>query len=197
MSPMLHNTMLARTGVGFQAACDQTPQHDQFPTSNYSLLRGNLYNVFLGPEHTESHVAQWTRRRACDHPVSRSNPDIGYISWNSPLACGACTSIRFQYVLAQGGCLKKLTDLIMIYFILPKQPTNLQASFRIVQLVKRQASACKVVGSIPAQTTDFFGFLFLFPKKRYMRAFSQPETTNQPVVIFVIMRSEKNKNQPS
>ena len=85
----------------------------------------------------------------------------------------------------------------MIYFILPKQPTNLQASFRIVQLVKRQASDRKVVGSIPAQTTGFFGFLFLFPKKKYVRAFSQPETTNQPVAIFSMGRSEKNKNQPS
>ena len=33
--------------------------------------------VFLGREHTESYMAQWIRRRACDHLVSRSNPDIG------------------------------------------------------------------------------------------------------------------------
>ena len=81
----------------------------------------------------------------------------------------------------------------MIYFILPKQPINLQTSIRIVQLVTRQASDRKVVGSIPAQTTGFFGFLFLFPKKEYVRAFSQPETTIQPVDIFGIMRSEIRK----
>jgi hypothetical protein len=95
--------------------------------------------------------------------------------------------------LTQGGCLKKVTDLIMIYFIEPKQPTNLEASCRIMQSVKRQPSDRKVVGSIPAHTSGFFGFLFLFPKKKYVRAFSQPETTNQPVVIFGIMRSEKRK----
>jgi hypothetical protein len=84
----------------------------------------------------------------------------------------------------------------MVYFVLPKQPTNLQASFRIAQLVKRQALEREVVCSIPAQTTGFFGFLFLFPKKKYVRAFSQPETTNQPVTIFSMGRSGKNKNQP-
>ena len=76
---MRHSTMLARTGVGFQAAWDRTPQHDQFPTSRYSLLRGNLYNVFLCSKHTESHMAQWIRRRACDHLASRSNPGIGFL----------------------------------------------------------------------------------------------------------------------
>ena len=34
----LYSPMLARAGVPFQAAWDQTPQHDQFPTSNYSRL---------------------------------------------------------------------------------------------------------------------------------------------------------------
>ena len=81
----------------------------------------------------------------------------------------------------------------MIYFISPKQPTNLQANLRIVQLVKRLVSNRKVVGSIPAQTTWFFGFLFLFPKKKHVRAFSQPESTNQPVAIFGIMRQKKEK----
>ena len=84
----------------------------------------------------------------------------------------------------------------MIYFIEPKQPTNLEASCRIMQSVKRQPSDRKVVGSIPAHTSGFFGFLFLFPKKKYVRAFSQPATTNQPVVIFGIMRSEKRKISP-
>ena len=97
----------------------------------------------------------------------------------------------------QGCCLKKVTDLTMIYFILPKQPTNLQASFRIVQSVKRQASDRNVVGSIPAQTTVFSGFLISFPKKKYVRAFLQPESNNQPVTIFSTGRSEKNKNQDS
>ena len=85
----------------------------------------------------------------------------------------------------------------MIYFISPKQPTNLQANLRIAQLVKRQASNRKDVGSIPAQTICFLGFFFLFPKKKYVRAFSQPEPTNQPVIIFSTGRSEKNKNQDS
>ena len=105
--PMWHSIMLARTGVGLQAAWDRTPQHDQFPTSNYSLLRGNVYNVFLGPEHTDSHMAQWRRRRACDHPVSRSSPDIGffifhlYIFHRTPhWRARARTSIRFQYLWA-------------------------------------------------------------------------------------------------
>ena len=100
-------------------------------------------------------------------------------------------------LIFQESCLKKVTDLTMIYFILPKQPTNLQASFRIVQLVKRQALDREVVGSIPAQTTGFFGFLFLFPKKKYVRAFSQPESTNQPVTIFSTGRSEKRKKKKS
>ena len=43
----------------------------------------------------------------------------------------------------------------------------------------------------------FSDFFFSFPKKKYVRAFSQPESTNQPVVIFGIMRSEKRKNQHS
>ena len=78
----------------------------------------------------------------------------------------ARSSLCFFLYYEQEGCLKKVTDLTMIYFILPKQPTSLQASFRIVQLVTRQAPDRKVVGSIPAQTTFFFGFLFLFPKKK-------------------------------
>ena len=77
----------------------------------------------------------------------------------------------------------------MIYFILPKQPTNLQVNLRIVQLAKRQARDRKVVGSILAQANGFFGFFFLFPKKKYVRTFSQPETTNQPVTIFSTGRS--------
>ena len=95
------------------------------------------------------------------------------------------------------GVIKTVTDLTMIYFISPKQPTNLQANLRIVQLVKRLASNRKVVGSIPAQTTGFLGLLFLFPKKKYVRAFSQPESTNQPVTIFSTGRSEKRKSQHS
>ena len=106
------------------------------------------------------------------------------------------TFLGSPLVLTQGGCLKKVTDLIMTYFILPKQSTNLQASFRIVQLLKRQASDRKVVGAILAQISGFFGFLFLFPKKKYVRAFSQPETTNQSVAIVGIMRSEKRKISP-
>ena len=107
---MRHNTMLTWTGVGFQAAWDRTPQHNQFPTSNYSLLRGNLYNVFLGPKQTESHMAQWIRRQACDLVVSRSTAGIdlfyfslfyfsifhGTLYWRAR----ARTSIRFQYLLA-------------------------------------------------------------------------------------------------
>ena len=63
----------ARTDRG-RAAWDRTPQHEQFPTSNYSLLRGNLYNVFLGPEHTESHMAQWIRRRSLRSPCLAFEP---------------------------------------------------------------------------------------------------------------------------
>ena len=63
------------------------------------------------------------------------------------------------------SCLKKVTDLTMIYFIWPKQPTNLQANLRIVQLVKRLTPNRRVVGSIPAQATCFFGFFFLFQRQ--------------------------------
>ena len=52
--PMRHSTTLARTGVGFQAAWDQTSQHDQFPTSNYSLLRGICAKIFSLLDYTES-----------------------------------------------------------------------------------------------------------------------------------------------
>ena len=44
-----------------------------------------------------------------------------------------------------------------------------------------------------AETTWFFGFFFLFPKRKHVRAFSQPESTNQPVAIFGIMRQKKEK----
>ena len=96
---------------------------------------------------------------------------------NDPLSSHEMT-LSGKYLWFQEGCLKKVTDLTMIYYILPKQPTNPQASFRTVQLVKRQASDRKVVGSIPAQTTGFFGFLF-FSKKQYVCFFrSQKQPTN-------------------
>ena len=73
----------------------------------------------------------------------------------------------------------------MIYFILPKQPSNLQASFRIVQLVQRQASDRKVVGSIPAKTPFFSDFYFCFQRKSTCVLFrSQKQPTNQSVAIL-------------
>ena len=63
------STMLARTGVSFQAAWGQTSQHDGFQLPS---IRGcaEVDKTFLCPEHTESHMAQWIRRRAVDHAVS-------------------------------------------------------------------------------------------------------------------------------
>ena len=96
---------------------------------------------------------------------------------------------------AQECFIKKVTDLIMIYFISPKQPTNLQANLRIVQLVKRLASNRKVVGSIPAQTTWFLGFFFLFPKKKYVVLFrSQNQPTN---LLLYLARGGQKKEKIS
>ena len=76
----------------------------------------------------------------------------------------------------------------MIYFITPKQPTNLQANLqanlRIAQLVKRLAVNRKVMGSLPANTTCFFGFLFLFPKKK-VRACFFAARINQPTCYYI------------
>ena len=81
----------------------------------------------------------------------------------------------------------------MIYFILPKQPTNLQASFRIVQLVKRQASDRKVVGSIPAQTTSFLRFYFYFQRKSTCVLFrSQNQPTN---LLLYLARGGQKKTK--
>ena len=71
----------------------------------------------------------------------------------------------------------------MIYFISPKQPTTLQANLRIVQLVKRLASNRKVVGSIPAQTTWFFGFFFFISKEK-VRACFFAARINQPTSCY-------------
>ena len=87
----------------------------------------------------------------------------------------------------------------MIYFIMPKQPTNLQANLRIVQLIillcqnnQPTSKPTSVVGSIPAQTTWLFGFFFLFQRKSTCVLFR-----SQPVTIFSTGRSEKRKNQHS
>ena len=72
---------------------------------------------------------------------------------------GNCTR---KVLVPQGYPLKKVADLIVIYFISPKQSTNLQANLRIVQLAKRLASNRKVVGS---SEPDFFGFFFYFQRK--------------------------------
>ena len=88
--------------------------------------------------------------------------------------------------------LKKVTDLTMIYFIWPKQPTNQPPSQPPHSAVgKAPSSSLQGRGLNPSADHRFFRF-FLFLKKKYVRAFSQPETTNQPVIIFSIMRSEKN-----
>ena len=72
----------------------------------------------------------------------------------------------------------------MIYFIWPKQPTNLQANLRIVvQLAKRLASNRKVMGSIPAQTTCFFR-IFLFISKEKVRACFFSARINQPTSCY-------------
>ena len=65
----------------------------------------------------------------------------------------------------------------------------------IAQWATRRTLNREVVGSSSAQTTRFFGFSSIFPKKKYVRAFSQPKSTNQPVAIFGMGRSEKIKNQ--
>ena len=101
----------ARTDRG-RAAWDRTPQHEQFPTSNYSLLRGNLYNVFLGPEHTESHMAQWIRRRSLRSPCLAFEPGhcfFLFFSRNSPLTCESSHEYSISIFIGRGfvrrGCM--------------------------------------------------------------------------------------------
>ena len=62
-SLMLHSAMLARAGVGFQAAWDRATQHD-VQLLIITRLRGTSLYVFLGPEHTKSNIAQSVRRQA-------------------------------------------------------------------------------------------------------------------------------------
>jgi hypothetical protein len=74
----------------------------------------------------------------------------------------------------------------MIYFISPKQPTNLQANLRIVQLVKRLASNRKVEGSIPAalRPPGFSDFSFYFQRESKCVLFlSQNQPTNQLLLL--------------
>ena len=50
-------------------------------------------------------------------------------------------------------------------------------------------------GLEPGSDNLIFRIFLFIPKKKYVRAFSQPKSTNQPVAILGIMRSEKRKNQ--
>ena len=79
--------------------------------------------------------------------------------------------------------LKRVPDLIMIYFISPKQPTNLQANLRIVQLVKRLSSNREVVGSIPVPTICFFRILLFISKEKVRECFFAAKT-NQPTSCY-------------
>ena len=83
----------------------------------------------------------------------------------------------------------------MVYFIAPKQPTNLQANLRIAQLATSQTPNCKVVGSNPI----FWDFSFVLKEnmKEKARAYFFAVEINQPTVaILGIMRSEKPKTGP-
>ena len=68
-------------------------------------------------------------------------------------------------------------------FYFAKTTNQPQANLRIVQLVKRLASNCKVVGSIPAQTTWFFGFFFFISKEK-VRACFFAARINQPTSCY-------------
>ena len=50
----------------------------------------------------------------------------------------------------------------------------------------------------PGSDTLIFRIFLFIPKKKYVRAFSQPKSTNQPVVIFGIMcNNEVRKKKKS
>ena len=94
--------------------------------------------------------------------------------------------------------IKKVTDLTMIYFIMPKQPTNLQANLRIVPTNLQPTNIkANLRGLDPGSDHLVFRIFLFISKKKCVRAFSQPESTNQPVTIFSTGRSEKRKNQHS
>ena len=65
------------------------------------------------------------------------------------------------------------------------KPTNqFQASFRTAQLVKRQAPESQGRGLDPGSEHRFFGFFFLFPKKKYVRKIAQVKYNHVTKFLF-------------
>ena len=67
--------MLARAGVGFQAAWDRTPQHD-VQLLIITRLRGRFIRRVFEPRAHEIQYGSLVRRRALNHVVSRSKPGL-------------------------------------------------------------------------------------------------------------------------
>ena len=92
--------MLARIGVGLQAAWDRTPQHD-VQLLIITRLRGNSSNVFFGSDHTKSHIAQLIRRRIF------SIFHFSFLFIELPLACDSSheySLLAVDLFDVRGGC---------------------------------------------------------------------------------------------
>ena len=111
-STLTHGLVPCVTGMGFffQAALVRNPQHDQFQLLSIRCCAESIQS-FSNSRSYRISIAQWIRRRAIDHPVPRSNPDIGFFRFLTflffhgtlgPLACESSYEYSTSIFIGRG-----------------------------------------------------------------------------------------------